>query len=518
MNNLSGKRAVLYRRVSTSEQKEQGNSLSTQKEMLSVFCKKNCIDIIEDFDDDYSAKDFGRPGFSNLLKYVADKRNKIELLLIHKWDRFSRDSRLGINMIHQLKEMGVEVNSSTQWINHDDPNQLILHLINMGLPEVDNRIRSSRTMEGTRSNMKDGRWVFSQPKGYVKGRDESGKVLMKPDKEIAGLITELFNDFALGIYSQSQIRKLHKFKPLNLSSSNISRILNQIVYSGRICVSAFKNEPEQIVTALHEPLVSVETYEKVQVELGNRKRIKHKPIKQNNALPLRGFLSCNCCGKNLTGSGSTSKTGKKHYYYHGNPKNGCKERYRADLAHTSVEDLLADYSPNKDVCHLFELMLKDKFDTSDKSNKSMMKSIDINIKKLEDKKEVLLDKLLEGAITNDMFNSKNADLENKISQLIIDKNQLNDYEKDSLEFISFGIHILKNLGEFFAKATVNTKQKLLSSIFNKKLVFDGEKYRTPILNRGLELITRSINALEVVKNKNERQPFDYLPLCTRSGN
>ena len=77
MNNVSGKRAVLYRRVSTSEQKDKGNSLSTQKEMLSVFCKKNCIDIIEDFDDDYSAKDFGRPGFSNLLKYVADKRNKI---------------------------------------------------------------------------------------------------------------------------------------------------------------------------------------------------------------------------------------------------------------------------------------------------------------------------------------------------------------------------------------------------------------------------------------------------------
>ena len=38
-----------------------------------------------------------------------------------------------------------------------------------------------------------------------------------------------------------------------------------------------------------------------------------------------------------------------------------------------------------------------------------MKSIDIDIKKLEDKKEVLLDKLLEGAITNDMFNSKNEE-------------------------------------------------------------------------------------------------------------
>ena len=79
MNNLSGKRAVLYRRVSTSEQKDRGNSLSTQEAMLSEFCKTNSIEIINDFDEDYSAKDFGRPGFSNLLKYVADKRNKIEL-------------------------------------------------------------------------------------------------------------------------------------------------------------------------------------------------------------------------------------------------------------------------------------------------------------------------------------------------------------------------------------------------------------------------------------------------------
>jgi len=139
MNNLSGKRAVLYRRVSTSEQKDRGNSLSTQEAMLSEFCKTNSIEIINDFDEDYSAKDFGRPGFSNLLKYVADKRNKIELLLIYKWDRFSRNSRLGINMIHQLNGMGVEVNSSTQWINHDDPNQHIMYLVKNECPNLQAR-------------------------------------------------------------------------------------------------------------------------------------------------------------------------------------------------------------------------------------------------------------------------------------------------------------------------------------------------------------------------------------------
>ena len=35
-------------------------------------------------------------------------------------------------------------------------------------------------------------------------------------------------------------------------------------------------------------------------------------LSQNNLLPLRGFLECNCCGSNLTGSGSKSKTGKKN--------------------------------------------------------------------------------------------------------------------------------------------------------------------------------------------------------------
>ena len=34
MKNLNGKRAILYRRVSTAEQKKTGNSLNSQKDQL----------------------------------------------------------------------------------------------------------------------------------------------------------------------------------------------------------------------------------------------------------------------------------------------------------------------------------------------------------------------------------------------------------------------------------------------------------------------------------------------------
>ena len=38
MNNLRGKNAILYRRVSTSNQKEFGNSLNAQQSSLRDFC------------------------------------------------------------------------------------------------------------------------------------------------------------------------------------------------------------------------------------------------------------------------------------------------------------------------------------------------------------------------------------------------------------------------------------------------------------------------------------------------
>lgn len=55
----------------------------------------------------------------------------------------------------------------------------------------------------------------------------------------------------------------------------------------------------------------------------------------------------------------------------------------------------------------------------------------------------------------------------------------------------------------------------MSSIFKEKLIFDGEKYRTPIFNKGIEVLVSNIKALEVLKNKNERLSIDNLPFSTR---
>ena len=232
MNNLEGKRAILYRRVSTTEQKKHGFSLSEQKHRLLEFCEDNLMFVVKQFEEDYSAKDFNRPEFIKLLEFVKQNKNDIDYLLVQKWDRFSRNVSEALNFINLFENLGIEINAIDEWIDYEDENQFLMLTLNLTMPEIDNRRRSKKVISGMRRAMKEGRWINRSPKGYVKGRDELDKPLIRPDAKIAKLITELFNDFALGIYSQNEVRLMSKYKELRLSKSNLSRLLTQVAYAG----------------------------------------------------------------------------------------------------------------------------------------------------------------------------------------------------------------------------------------------------------------------------------------------
>ena len=60
---------------------------------------------------------------------------------------------------------------------------------------------------------------------------------------------------------------------------------------------------------------------------------------------------------------------------------------------------------------------------------------------------------------------------------------------------------MQNFDIFFEQANVSVKSKLISSIFEEKIEFDGVKYRTPIFKEGFGFIYRKTNELEGVKNK-----------------
>ena len=157
MNNLKGKSAILYRRVSTTDQKLFGNSLNAQQGSLKEFCIKNSMTVVKEFQEDYSAKDFDRPVANEMLHYAKKNKTKIDYLLITSWDRFSRNTFEALRVIEELKKLNISVNSIDSWVDYDDPAQIMIQLMYLGMPEVDNKVRSQKVKIGMRQGLKEGR-------------------------------------------------------------------------------------------------------------------------------------------------------------------------------------------------------------------------------------------------------------------------------------------------------------------------------------------------------------------------
>src|SRR5690606_17061323 len=187
-SNLTGKKTLIYTRVSTKDQKDFGHSLMAQKKALSHFCNSNEIEIIESFEEDYSAKNFNRPVFSKLKDFAKANKGKINYLLVQKWDRFSRNVGHGLTTIDFFKKLGIEINCIENWIDYDSPDHIVMLSLYLSTPEAENSKISDRTITGTREAMKQGRYVKSIPKGYMSGKDSNNKTLIQPDPTIAPLI------------------------------------------------------------------------------------------------------------------------------------------------------------------------------------------------------------------------------------------------------------------------------------------------------------------------------------------
>ena len=235
MKNLKGKRVVLYRRVSTTDQKEQGNSLNRQRDHLRSFAEKNEMVILNEYQEDFSAKNFERPEFNLLRDFVRSNKGTVDYILITGWDRFSRNTYEALGVIIEMRKWGVEINSIENWIDHDDPQQLMMKLLYLGMPEVDNQIRSNKTREGMRQGLLEGR-VNKAPVGYIRGIDPNNpnKHLIQIDPIKGHLMRDLFEEYALGVTPQSELIKKRKYAPLKLKMNNLSTQLKNVVYSGRV--------------------------------------------------------------------------------------------------------------------------------------------------------------------------------------------------------------------------------------------------------------------------------------------
>ena len=499
------KNVIIYIRVSTDEQAENGYSLSAQEEKLRKYCTSHGLEIVKTFKEDYSAwKGFERPAYKELTQFIKNNKGKVDSILFTQWSRFSRDIRESYNEINRLKSISVEPNAIEQWIDFSIPENQYMLAIYLVAPQVENDRLSQRTREGMNQASKQGRWLWKAPYGYKNMQRTIGTEITKyvdVDPITSELVCMSFELMETGIYNAEEVRRKMQEKGLTLTKQSFLNMLQNVFYVGKILIKAYKDEPEMIVDGQHRAIISEDTFQAVQHILNGKKK-SYKGTTKDEETPLVGKLYCEICNRPMTGSGSKGNGGVYHYY-HCQRKYGCKNAIPAKIANQNFESYLSSFQARPETVVLFEAILKDSFKTSDIDRELEKVRIKTEIQQLDEKLEKAAMKNLNDIWDDETFLRNKEKLDSQKTELNVRLKDLNTVAPQFFSYLTNSTQLIGNLMTFYKDCDTPSRKKLVGSIFPDKLYFDKKSYRTTKTNEFIEVLfklDRDLNETSPAKN------------------
>lgn len=477
---------IIYTRVSTDEQANRGHGRDYQLEVLRKYCDVKGYEIVEEFLEDYSAKNFNRPEWKRLETYVKANRKYIDMVMFTKWDRFSRNMEEALSKIRMFERWGIEVNAVEQTLDLSNPDNKMMLSIYLITPEIENDKISQRTRAGMYKAAKEGAWIGKVPFGLSRCR--VGKYASVEPSKDAHIVVKMFKQASVHIGSIEYLRKdFVKLGYKGCKQTFLNNLRNK-VYIGMSIVPEFEKEDSYWIDGLHDGIIDEITFNKVQNVLNGNKKNAKPPSKRNESLPLRGFLECELCGGTLTGSPSKGNGGI-YYYYH--CRSGCKNRIRSEKAHKMLnDDVLSSISINENIIELYEQILKDIQKNSRAAKKQNKASLLLKIKNTEKNLENLEDKFVCEDIGAETFkkisNRYNSNLRDLRNELLV----VTEAKETNKKIINLACKTLRDIPQLFNTDNYDKKVKLLGLIFPDKLVISKNKCRTKKLNIVIELLNR----------------------------
>ena len=501
--------AVGYVRVSSTGQEKLGTSLESQKRSIQDFCINNDIVLLHIYEETSSGKDFKRPQYEKAVQYLKQNKEDIDLFLTKNIDRFSRNVAGGIIEIEEIKQLGIEVNFIDEWVDSDTLEGKLLRNVKLSFAEYERLCIVTRTRLGEKTAMRNGRYIKTPPMGYSRGGIYNGKKTIIPNEK-APLIKQLFEEYATGLYSQKELIQRFKPKGLNLSKSNLSVLLDNILYAGFIDLKKHKIEPFTLIKGVHKPIISEELFYKVQKIKTGRNRMVKKVRPKNEKFPLSAFMLCSCCGKPMYGATSNNGKNKKirRYYDYYGCKNRCKNQsFDAKLVHSEFQKELSAIKPSKGIVALFKQIVTQQIKEALDSQKTLANNLSKKISTIEQEQLTLTEKYIQGKIDDDIYEKLNSNKRREIGDMKVKIKELEFFYRENMEtYLDFGLSILENLDKFYENAPIKIKMQLLGSYFSDKLIFEGKKFRTLPFMDSILLICRYNRLLQ---RNTKRKGIDF---------
>lgn len=462
-------KAIIYCRVSSKEQEETGYSLDAQEKLLKDYAKSKGFTVEKIYRISESASsDKQRKIFSEMLTLLRKRGNNT--LLCEKTDRLTRTRRDAVIIDDWVKENTDRcvhfVKENFILDKNSRANEKFIWGIKVEVAQYYTNNLSEEVKKGQKEKIAQGHYPSKPPFGYVT-RQEKGKNIHVPDRQIAPLIQKMFELYASGNYSLSRLESemydvgLRERSGKRMLFKRIYVILSNPFYRGKMRWKRVISE------GVHESLVSKEQFELVQTLL--RRKTKN-PYRRKHSPVFKAKMHCEHCGGMLTW-----EIQKEHWYGHcHNHKASRLCVKKVYIRQEKVEEQIFAYLPqiapkSKEMLTWIEEVIKNDFEEDSKAKEIEVGRLNALLVKVRQRKDKFYEALVDQAVPEEFCNRKIKECLGEEESL---KTALDNTDQQSIVYkeLKIAIHRLAfYAGEIYQKATVEDKQLLLSQIFTNLL-------------------------------------------------
>lgn len=464
------KYAIIYCRVSSYDQVEDGNSLATQERLCREYAIKNGLTVLDNYvfiEKGESAKNVDRTELKKMMEFCTKNKDKISSIVIYKLDRLSRSIDDYSQLRVFFKTLKIDILSITEKFDNSPVGKFVENMI-ANVSQFDNDVRAERCTNGMKEAILEGRYVWMGPVGYDNVKIDK-KSTIAPN-EMSFKIKELFELIATGTMILEDVRKEMNKRGLRLKSGKpitkqyFSDLIRNKIYAGKI------DKFGKVTDGTFEPIISWELFMQVQKSLRNNGLKSRIYKKDNEEFPLRRFVFNDTGTKKITGCYVKNKYPRYYFIKEGSAqdRNEFENKFLDFMDQNAVSEKFIDEIKSK---------LQIKFNSKTESQRKEIRELENLLNLNEGRKAKLITKNLDGLIDDENFKKQLYLIEDEILKIkgklpkqeeVYNFNDVLDIAKDYLTKPSI----------VWKQASPEQKIRLQWYEFPKGIVFDGKKFRT----------------------------------------
>jgi site-specific DNA recombinase len=481
--------AVIYLRVSTKDQAQRGGesegfSIPAQREACEKRAQALGADIVMEFiDAGESARSAHRPELQLMLKFL--EKRPCDYVIVHKVDRLARNRVDDVEINLAIQRSGAKLVSVTENID-ETPSGMLMHGIMSSIAEFYSRNLATETRKGMTQKVKNGGTPGMVPFGYLNVRSrtlegyEIRTVTIDPDR--ADHVRWIFDAYGSGEWTMTQIREELERRGVTslrrpkrparpMSTSHIENILGNRYYLGFVKFDGAWH------AGRHEPLISEETWEKVQEVRASRVRTREKP--QQHPHHLKGSLFCGHCGDMLGIEIVRNGKGVHYPYFYclGRRKGRTNCDFKAvSIAH--VEQLVQEHWGTRELTddqrktireHVIEYL-----DKLLPERHKRIRAAERLVKQLLEERDALLRAHYAGAVPLDQLRTE----QERISTTLANAQRELANHKTSRQELHTGLHaalnLLRDSQAFYTQSQARERRLMNQALFQRLYIADDE--------------------------------------------